>query len=258
MKEEIAQIKSFNDFFIFADKTSNLYKSSPEECKKLLFNNLTKSCQKSTERIVKAINMKAKHISKKLELDNRVECFPKNNAFTSLKEHKPNFQSSLTCWLINPSKSDIGKISNSILDQINQSLRNKLPFNQWKSSKNVRDLFKKIENKNNYIFIKFGIAEFYASISGITLQTAICFAEVHVEFTDEEKRIVFHCQKYLRFYKNEPWKKKDSDSCFDVTMGSYDGRELCEFIDIYFLSQLCTIISKNHCGLYRDDGLMIQ
>ena len=202
--------------------------------------------------------MKAKHISKKLELDNRIECFPKNNAFTSLKEHKPNFQSSLTCWLINPSKSDIGKISNSILDQINQSLRNKLQFNPWKSSKNVIDLFKKIENKNNYIFIKFGIAKFYASISGITLQTAICFAEVHVEFTDEEKRIVFHCQKYLRFYKNEPWKKKDSDSCFDVTMGSYDGRELCEFIDIYLLSQLCTIISKNHCGLYRDDGLMIQ
>ena len=41
-------------------------------------------------------------------------------------------------------------------------------------------------------------------------------------------------------------------------MGCFDGAELCEFIGMYLLSQLCTIISKNDCGLYRDDGLMIQ
>ena len=43
-----------------------------------------------------------------------------------------------------------------------------------------------------------------------------------------------------------------------VAMGSYDGAEICEFIGIYLLSQLCTIINRNNCGLYRDDGLMIQ
>ena len=41
-------------------------------------------------------------------------------------------------------------------------------------------------------------------------------------------------------------------------MGSYDGTELCGFIGIYLLSQLCTIISKNNCGLYREDRLTIQ
>ena len=41
-------------------------------------------------------------------------------------------------------------------------------------------------------------------------------------------------------------------------MGSYDSGELCDFIGIYLLSQLCAIISKNDCGLYRDDGLIIQ
>ena len=40
MKKDIAQIKSSNDVFIFADKTNNLYKSSPKEYKKLLFNNI--------------------------------------------------------------------------------------------------------------------------------------------------------------------------------------------------------------------------
>ena len=81
------------------------------------------------ERLGKAINIEAKHISKKLELDNRIECLAKNPACRSLKDHKPNFQLSLPCRLINPSKSDIGKISKSILDRVNQNLRNKLQFN---------------------------------------------------------------------------------------------------------------------------------
>ena len=121
--------------------------------------------------------MEAKHISKKLELNNRIECLAKKTAFISLKDHKPNFQ-------INPSKSNIGKISKSILDKVNQNLRNKLQFNQWKNSENVIDWFKKIEKKNNYVFIKFDIAEFYPFISESILRTAIRFAEGHVEFTD--------------------------------------------------------------------------
>ena len=40
-------------------------------------------------------------------------------------------------------------------------------------------------------------------------------------------------------------------------MGSYDGAETWEFTGIYLL-HLCTIISTNDCGLYRDDGVMIQ
>ena len=77
--------------------------------------------------------MEAKHISKKLDLDNRIECLAKNHAFISLKNHKPNFQSTSPCRLINPSKSDIGKVSKPILDRTNQNLRHKLPFNQRKT-----------------------------------------------------------------------------------------------------------------------------
>ena len=73
--------------------------------------------------------MEAKHISKKLELDNRIESLAKSIALILLKDHKPNFQSSLPCRLINPSKINIGKISKSILDKVNQNLRNKLQFN---------------------------------------------------------------------------------------------------------------------------------
>ena len=240
MKEDIVQIKSSNDIFIFAAKTNNLYNSSPEEYKNLLFNNITKSYLKSTKRLKKAINLEAKHISEKLELDNRIECLAKSTAFISLKDHKPNFQSSLSCRLINPSKINIGKISKSILDKVNQNLRNKLRFNQWKNSENVTDWFKKIENKSKHVFIKFDIAEIYPSISEYILRTAIRFAEDHVEFTDEEKRIIFHCRKSLLFYKNEPWKKKDGD----------DGLMIQEYINGQQIDQLRKKIIK----IFKETG----
>ena len=116
-----------------------------------------------------------------------------------LKDHKPNFHPSLLCRLINPSKSDIGKIGKSILVRVNQNLGNKLQFNQWKNSENAIDWFKKIENKDNYAFIKFDIAEFYPSISETILQTIIRFAEGHVEITDEKKKNNFSLPKILTF-----------------------------------------------------------
>ena len=41
-------------------------------------------------------------------------------------------------------------------------------------------------------------------------------------------------------------------------MGSCDGAEICELVDIYILSRLSTIIDKKDCGLYRDDGLLVR
>ena len=96
MKEDISQIKSSPDILIFTDKINNIYKTSPQEYQKLLFNNnITKSYQKPTEHLEKPIKMEAKYISKKVDLDNRIKCLAKNPAFISLKDHKPNFRSML-------------------------------------------------------------------------------------------------------------------------------------------------------------------
>ena len=90
IKKDIARIKSSYDVFVFADKTNNLYKSSLEEYQKLLLNNITKSNLKSTERLEKAVNMEAKHISNKLQLENRIDALQKIPRI-SLKDHKLNF-----------------------------------------------------------------------------------------------------------------------------------------------------------------------
>ena len=47
------------------------------------------------------------------------------------------------------------------------------------------------------------------------------------------------------------------ESCFDVTMGSFDGAEVSKLVCIYILCSLAKLINKEDCGLYRDDGLLI-
>ena len=99
--------------------------------------------------------------------------------------------------------------------------------------------------------------EFYPSITEKSLNNAITFRENYIPISKEDIRVIKHCRKSLLFYGNEAWKKKDADTTFDVTMGSYDGAELCELIGIYIQSLLTNILSKDNMGLYRDDGLFI-
>ena len=47
------------------------------------------------------------------------------------------------------------------------------------------------------------------------------------------------------------------ESCLDMTMGSYDGAEICELVGIFIFTRLATIIKKSNCRLYRDNGLVI-
>ena len=48
--------------------------------------------------------------------------------------------------------------------------------------------------------------------------------------------------------------KKGSD-LFDVSMGAYDGTEVCELIDIFLLNLLGRWYDTKNSGLSRDDGL---
>ena len=67
----------------------------------------------------------------------RVNCLTKLNAFISLKDHQPNFSSKPKCSLINPVKSEIGKISKYFLEQINSEVIVLSSVNQWQETSNV-------------------------------------------------------------------------------------------------------------------------
>ena len=72
---------------------------------------------------------------------------------------------------------------------------------------------------------------------------------------DSTTNIIKHARKSLLFYGKCAWEKKGSNDMFDVTMGSYDGAEICELVGLYLLNLLSTKLGKECVGLYRDDGL---
>ena len=68
-------------------------------------------------------------------------------AYNTIKYNKEGFPHKLLFRLLNPSKSDIGKISKNILDEINKSLIASTKVNQWKNTSTVNDWFKNIRNR---------------------------------------------------------------------------------------------------------------
>ena len=65
LKEDILNIKSSPDVYAFADKTTNIYKLPPQDYKKLLHENITKSYKKLPTRLEKSINLEANEIAAK-------------------------------------------------------------------------------------------------------------------------------------------------------------------------------------------------
>ena len=114
-----------------------------------------------------------------------------------------------------------------------------------------------IPNKSECKFVQLDIKEFYPSITEQLLNNAITFAENYIPISKEDIRIKKHSKKTLLFYGNEAWKKEDYDTKFDITIGSYDGAELCELIGIYIQFLLTKILSKDKSGLYGVNGLFI-
>ena len=74
----------------------------------------------------------------------RIDVLKKNECFISYKDHKDGFPGRIDTRLINPSKTNIGKISKVILQRINSNLRIKTGLNQWQSSDQAISWFNNI------------------------------------------------------------------------------------------------------------------
>jgi hypothetical protein len=129
-------------------------------------------------------------------------------------------------------------VSKTHLDRINSEIRQKLTLNQWKNTSDVITWFSKIDKKQECCFIQLDIKEFYPSITKTIFEDALNFAKTQTTIGRDEIRTITHCRKSLLFSNNETWVKKNTNNCFDVTMGSYDGAEICELVGLYILDTL--------------------
>ena len=254
LSEDIKAIRDSPMAFIAADKTTNVYKMRPDNYDKLLTENVTAKYKAAPTGIKRKIDLEAKSIAKSLNLQDRVECLAERPAFITLKDHKENFNTAPKCRLLNPAKSEIGIISKHHLQQINNEIRTQIAVNQWRNTASVIEWFKKIENKDNTRFIQLDIVDFYPSISEKLLNEALTFGKSITNIDEETLRIIQHCRKSILFTNDKVWIKKESD-IFDVTMGSFDGAEVCELVGLYLLNQLKIKFPQIDFGIYRDDGL---
>ena len=76
-------------------------------------------------------------------------------AFITIKDHKENFQQALPCRLINPAKSQPGAVSRIILRDMTDKLRSATGARQLRSTADVTDWFKGIEEKERRSFLVF-------------------------------------------------------------------------------------------------------
>ena len=256
LQQDIKKINSSTKAFIPADKTTNFYEVDKTTHDKLLTDNITSTYKNANANTIRNINNEAKDIAANLNIDDRAERMAERQAFITLKDHKDNFQNKPTCRLINPAKSEIGRISKQILENINTTVRQKTGLNQWKNSFSVINWFSDIQHKNHHTFAVFDIENFYPSITEKLLTDSINFAKHYTNVTDRDIDIIMHSRKALLFNNGTAWIKKDNSS-FDVTMGSYDGAEVCELVGLFILNGLCNIYGKESIGLYRDDGLAV-
>ena len=148
----------------------------------------------------------------------------------------------------------MGYVSKAMLERLNAAVRAATKLNQWRNTTDVIKWFKEIKHKKHSRFIKFDICEFYPSILEALLEKAIAFARSTTNISDNELNIIMHSRKSLLFSNSDAWIKKSGD-LFDVTMGSFDGAEICELVGLYLLDKLSLLTGKGNTGLYRDDGL---
>ena len=107
------------------------------------------------------------------------------------------------------------------------------------------------------MFLSFDIVEFYPSITEDLLDKVIAWAKTIIPIPDNHISIIKHARKSLLFNQETPWVKRNNDTMFDVTMGSFDGAEICNLVGLFILNKLSAKFGNESVGLYRDDGLAL-
>ena len=256
LRKDVGEITKSKKTLTSVDKTSNMYRLTKAEHEKLVHDAVTATYKKAPENIKTKIDKEGVPIAKKAGVLDKIEVNGTGNCFVTLKDHKENFSNRPTVRLINPAKNEIGRISKSVLDEINSRLRTSLKVNQWKDKTQVIKWFKEIPNKHRQKFLVFDVENFYPSITKDLLQKALNFADRRVGVSQEDKDVIYQARKSLLFNKEEVWMKKEGET-FDVTMGAYDGAEVCELVGTFILHQLGSKYKRANIGLYRDDGLAV-
>ena len=194
-----------------------MYRLTKEEHNKMRKNAITSTYKKANGNIKKRINEKGKEIVKK-SFDNIIDRMDVNaepNCFITIKDHKENFLNHPKVRLINPAKNELGRISKTILDNINMKLFETTKINQWKNTVSAIKWFDSLKDKHLIKFDMFDIKDFYPSITQDLLNRALNFASEYIYISKSDIDVIHHAKKPLLFDGSHTWIKKQG-GLFDV------------------------------------------
>ena len=92
------------------------------------------------------INRRTNGHARKLEIEDRMECYTETPCYITLKDHKGNFSNNPKCRLINPAKSNLGRVSKKILETLTSAIKMNTGANLWKSTTDVLTWFKNLDD----------------------------------------------------------------------------------------------------------------
>ena len=135
--------------------------------------------------------------------------------------------------LINPSKTDLGRISKNIIQNIVTNVKKANHSNLWRNSFETIEWLRKIKNKSKATFTQFDIIDFYPSIIKNILIDCINYAQKYVDITNEQYEIILACRKTVIKNNESTWVKSGLDN-FDVPMGvGYDSSQIADLVGLY-------------------------
>ena len=255
MKNKRQRLRQSVKIIVKADKTDNYYALPCDLYNKLLKDNITTLYRRGRMDIVRQINDEARDLADRLKMSDRVQKLGRQESYITLKDHKENFPARITCRLINPSKTEMGRISKKILQRIVHEIREKTGLNQWRNTRDALNWFNSLQNTKNAKFIQADVEAFYPSITKELLLRSLAWAKTHTYISDLSIDIIIHCRRGVLWHEGQVWVKK-TDPNFDVTMGSFDGAECCDIVGLFLLHQITEtheILGRDEVGLFRDD-----
>ena len=105
-------------------------------------------------------------------------------------------------------------------------------------------------------FVMFDIKDFYSSFMQDLLNKGLNFASEYICILRCDIDVINNARKLLPFDGFHTWIRKQG-GLFDVSMGAYDGAEVCELVGIYMLNLLPKKYNKNNFGLCCDHELAV-
>ena len=80
-------------------------------------------------------------------VEDRVDIYSHKDPYITIKDHKSSYPARIETRLVNPAKSQIGRVAKKILDNIIKLVKPKIDVRQWKATSEVINWFESIGDK---------------------------------------------------------------------------------------------------------------